>query len=404
MRLPPGRCELEALELNEPTGLQATNGHQNAENPAPTTQFSIPPCHSGRSSCSRAGGRRLRTVAIGGWRGVGAAVRSRPAGAAGGSCGCASPTAGCPASCAHRSRATSTRSPSSQIRARRRRRTAGGQIALTVDGLPVDARIVGVLRRFPTIATGGAGFIVADEATLAAALDASLPGQGRPDELWIDTPRPGALRAALNRPPLRMLDATFRADVEHGLRVGPDRPRGARDAARGGRDRDRAGADRTARRAARRDARPGTPNASCASRASARGRSRASCGCGSCSRRHSASSAGFALAAVLTRLAVAAVSSAATLAPPRPPLVTVAPWGSLVLLALAALVAVLGRELDRHLAFGRTKARTVSAAVAAARRVLRAPDAGWRRRGAAGADARARRGRASVRARPQRGG
>ena len=47
---------------------------------------------------------------------------------------------------------------------------------------------------------------------------------------------------------------------------------------------------------------------------------------------------GFALAAVLTRLAVAAVSSAATLAPARPPLVTVAPWGTLVALALAALV------------------------------------------------------------------
>jgi hypothetical protein len=46
---------------------------------------------------------------------------------------------------------------------------------------------------------------------------------------------------------------------------------------------------------------------------------------------------GFALAAVLTRLAVAAVSSAATLAPPQPPLVTVAPWGVLVLLAAAAL-------------------------------------------------------------------
>jgi hypothetical protein len=48
--------------------------------------------------------------------------------------------------------------------------------------------------------------------------------------------------------------------------------------------------------------------------------------------------AGFALAAGLTRLAVAAVSSAATLAPPRPALVTVAPWGSLVLLALGALL------------------------------------------------------------------
>ena len=179
---------------------------------------------------------------------------------------------------------------------------------------------------------------MADEATLAAALDASLPGQGRPDELWIDTSRPGALRAALNRPPLRMLDATFRADVERGLRSDP--------IARGvlgtllaaaviaialaligllvallGAMRD-PDAERELRiqglgpRALARELRMRIVVAAALGLV-----------------------AGFALAAVLTRLAVAAVSSAATLAPPRPPLVTVAPWGSLVLLALAALVA-----------------------------------------------------------------
>ena len=71
-----------------------------------------------------------------------------------------------------------------------------GRIALTVDGLPVVARVAGVLSRFPTLA-GQAGFVVADEATLAAALDAQLPGQGLPDELWISTahPAPAARRA-----------------------------------------------------------------------------------------------------------------------------------------------------------------------------------------------------------------
>ena len=42
-----------------------------------------------------------------------------------------------------------------------------------------------------------------------------------------------------------------------------------------------------------------------------------------------------------TRLAVAAVRAAGTVAVPRPPLVTVAPWGELALWALAAIAALL---------------------------------------------------------------
>src|SRR5204862_5415198 len=61
----------------------------------------------------------------------------------------------------------------------------------------------------------------ADEATLGAALDASLPGQGQPDELWIDTPHRGPLASALARPPLNRLTATWRADVQHALRSEP---------------------------------------------------------------------------------------------------------------------------------------------------------------------------------------
>ncbi len=39
--VPPGRWELEALELAEPTGLAITNGHQSGENPAAATQSSV---------------------------------------------------------------------------------------------------------------------------------------------------------------------------------------------------------------------------------------------------------------------------------------------------------------------------------------------------------------------------
>src|SRR6201987_6465717 len=72
----------------------------------------------------------------------------------------------------------------------------GGRIALTVDGLPMLARVVGVLSRFPTIEGDSAGFVIADEATLAAALDAQLPGQGRPDQLWVTTRHLARLGAA----------------------------------------------------------------------------------------------------------------------------------------------------------------------------------------------------------------
>ena len=50
--------------------------------------------------------------------------------------------------------------------------------------------------------------------------------------------------------------------------------------------------------------------------------------------------AGIALAAGLTRLAVGAVRAGASLTEPRPPLVTVVPWGGLLLWAAAVLAAL----------------------------------------------------------------
>jgi hypothetical protein len=214
----------------------------------------------------------------------------------------------------------------------------GEQIALTVDGLPVDARIVGVLKRFPTLSADQAGFIVADETRLASALDASLPGQGRPDELWIDASRPGALRAALHSRSLRTLTARFRADVERQLRSDPI-ARGVLGvlvaaAAIGvtlavigllvallGTLRDE--------RAERELAVHGLGPRALARELRARIVVAAALGL----------VAGVVVSVVLTRLAVAAVSSAATLTAPRPPLVTVAPWAELGLLAFGTLAA-----------------------------------------------------------------
>jgi hypothetical protein len=97
----------------------------------------------------------------------------------------------------------------------------GGRIALTVDGLPVTARVVGILNRFPALPPGSASFVIADEATLAGALDAQLPGQGRSDELWISTGHLARLRSALRSGTLAQLDSSFRVDLDHQLLDAP---------------------------------------------------------------------------------------------------------------------------------------------------------------------------------------
>jgi hypothetical protein len=97
----------------------------------------------------------------------------------------------------------------------------GGRVAMTIDQLPVAARVVGVVRHFPTVPAGAAGFVVADQALLSAALDAGLPGQGRPDQLWIASSHLGPLRRALAAAPLAQLSSLFRPDLERQLRDTP---------------------------------------------------------------------------------------------------------------------------------------------------------------------------------------
>src|SRR6516164_2394848 len=216
--VPPGRWELEALELDEPTGLEITNGHQNGENPAAATQSSARVA-LGPLSVLAVGGGSL-PVPLGAWRGVGAAATTAPV--AGGAVAMISFSASGTPGVLRPAQPTDTRPVpvlvDPQIAA-----GAGpdGRIALTVDGLPVIARVVGVLNRFPTVDPDSGGFVIADEATLAAALDAQLPGQGRPDELWISTRHLERLRAALGNGPLAQLGSSFRIDLDHQLRDAP---------------------------------------------------------------------------------------------------------------------------------------------------------------------------------------
>lgn len=213
-KLPRGRWELEAFELDESDALAATNGHQEAENPAPNTQFSAI-VTLGPIVAQDARRQVVMKTPINTWVGIGAAssAPSRGAGAAGlvfqtsGASGVVRPVQ--PSD--HRALPILA-DPGTAASA-----GPGNRIGLTVDGLPVQARIVGVLRRYPTVGTGTAGVIVADQQALSDALDAQLPGQGRPDEIWISSSRLRILKLALRQGALAQLSAAFRTDIEHGL-------------------------------------------------------------------------------------------------------------------------------------------------------------------------------------------
>jgi hypothetical protein len=229
IRLPAGEHELEAFELDEPPGLEATNGHQNSANQAAATRSSTE-VRLGPVLVSGGPGRRV--VSLSAWRGVGSASgggrgggglnRSGGGGAAGGgSVLIRFADTGEPGIVRPRQPSDATPVPVLTDPATAAAATSRGGLTLTVDGLPVAARIVGVLTRFPTMGSDQAGFVVADEATLAGALDASLPGQGRPDELWIATAHPARLRSALSSGALSRLSSQFRSDVERSLRADP---------------------------------------------------------------------------------------------------------------------------------------------------------------------------------------
>ena len=64
---------------------------------------------------------------------------------------------------------------------------------LQIEGEQIAARIVGVIRRFPST-TGEA--IVADRTAAATELDTQFPGLGQTNELWANVPSSGQRQAA----------------------------------------------------------------------------------------------------------------------------------------------------------------------------------------------------------------
>jgi hypothetical protein len=331
-RLPArgGPYELEAFEIDEPTGEQTLNGHQNGENPAAATQSTT----TVRLGPVSAGGQVV-IGAWGSWRGAGAATL---AGASAAGVRLRFDDSGQPGVLRPRQPSDSRPLPVLTDRGTAAGAGPGGLLPVTVDGAPVNARVVGTLRRFPTLAAGEPGFVVADESTLDGALDAALPGQGATDELWISTPRPGRLHAALGRPPLQQLSASFRGAVQRSLRDDP--------IARGV-----LGTLLVAAAASGALALLGLLAALLGAMRDTRvERDLEVLGLSPRQRRRELTSrvvaagvlgtlAGLALAGLLTRLVVGAVRAAGAVAVPDPPLVVVAPWGELALLSLAAIGA-----------------------------------------------------------------
>jgi hypothetical protein len=332
-----GPWRLAGIELDEPSGLAITNGHQNAEGSGAPTQF------TGLVSLGalREVGipsQPARRIALGTWRALGAArdpvagdramvIRFDTSGRSG----------------LLRPPASSDTRPVPVLVDRQTAAASGpGQrLALEVDGLPVEAQVVGVLRRFPTIPAGAAGFVIADQQTLAAALDAQLPGQGRADELWISTRHPGRLQAALRAPPFTQFSGSFRAQIEDQLRSAPI-SRGVLGTLLaaaglagglavvgllvtllGGARDERIERDLIAQGVGPRGV-----------QTELRLRMVLAAGIGVV--------AGLAIGVVLTTLAVATVQSAGPVAVPDPPLVTVAPWGALLLWGAVALALLAG--------------------------------------------------------------
>ncbi len=95
-----------------------------------------------------------------------------------------------------------------------------GIIPLQVEGEQVAGRVVGVIRRFPSI-LGDA--VIADRQAMATLFDTRSPGLGTTDELWLNVPRSNdeASAAALDRPPFTALAVESRAETLRSLQNDP---------------------------------------------------------------------------------------------------------------------------------------------------------------------------------------
>ena len=85
-----------------------------------------------------------------------------------------------------------------------------GIIPLQIEGEQIAARIVGTVRRFPSV---DGDVVVADKTNAATILDTRSPGLGTTDELWVNVPAAAeaAAAATLSRAPFTQLSVSSRA-------------------------------------------------------------------------------------------------------------------------------------------------------------------------------------------------
>jgi FtsX-like permease family len=98
----------------------------------------------------------------------------------------------------------------------------GGTTVLDFQDTHVDAKVVGVATRLPSVPADAGPFVLADGRWLSTAIDSNAPGEGGPSEVWISAPGDrGEVGDALSRPPFSSLVVASRSAQERKLADDP---------------------------------------------------------------------------------------------------------------------------------------------------------------------------------------
>ena len=98
----------------------------------------------------------------------------------------------------------------------------GGTTVLDFQDTQINARVVGVARRMPSVPADTGPFVLADAGWLSTAINSNAPGEGSPSEVWISAPGDaGRVGATLARPPFASLVVASRAAEERQLAGDP---------------------------------------------------------------------------------------------------------------------------------------------------------------------------------------
>jgi hypothetical protein len=97
----------------------------------------------------------------------------------------------------------------------------GHTTVLDFQDLRVPVRIVGVVRRLPTVSADSGPFVLAEESRLSTAMNAGAPGRGTPNEIWLSARDEHQAAAAFARTPFSSLAVTSRSAVDHRLATDP---------------------------------------------------------------------------------------------------------------------------------------------------------------------------------------